>query len=207
MQALCQRLGLVDRRAIGFVGVLGLVALGVDRAAVAAHLQEVVEDVVADGVVFVDVGGVLRRAGLVDVSLDHSGGDPGVGQVVQVVVGDRGAAGEQQGDAGGRGVVGADVVDDVVRDRGPGEDLVGPDRVPADRRAVRRAVLLDPRGLGRVGGQRIVGAAEQDGRRGDVGELVALDEGVRRAVHHAQPGAAESGEPVTGQRDVVGRGE
>ena len=81
------------------------------------------------------------------------------------------------------------------------------DRVAADRRAVRRAVLLDSRGLGRVGGQRIVGAAQQDGGRGDVGELVALDEGVRRAVHHAQAGAAESGEPVTGERDVVGRGE
>src|SRR6201999_709478 len=112
------------------------------------------------------------RSGLVDVSLDHSGGDPGVGQVVQVVVGDRGAAGEQQGDTGGGRIVGADVMDDVVRDRGPGEDLVSPNRVPADRRAVRRAVLLNPRGLGRVGGQRIVRTAEQDGRRGDVGGLV-----------------------------------
>ena len=49
---------------------------------------------VLSSLMLVEFCGVL---GLVDVPLDHAGGDPGVGQVVQVVVGDRRCRGRTAG--------------------------------------------------------------------------------------------------------------
>src|SRR5262249_32986988 len=54
---------------------LALVSLDVDGPAVAERLHEAVDEVVADRVVAVDVGGVVGVVDVVDVALDHAGGD------------------------------------------------------------------------------------------------------------------------------------
>lgn len=119
----------VDRLAIGFVVVGALVSFHVHAAPVAEHLEVVVDEVVADRVVGVDVERVRGVVRGVDVSLDDTGGDACVGQVVELVLGDQRVSGVQQRDAACRGVVGADVVNDVVRNRVAGGDFVRPDRV------------------------------------------------------------------------------
>jgi hypothetical protein len=126
---------------------------------------------------------------------------PVVGQVVQVVAGDRRVLREQQGDAAGRGVVGADVVDDVVRHRGAGQDLVGADRVAADRRGVGVQFCLIP-----AASDESVGSGSYVQPSRIAVEAMSVNSLPWMSVLTApyitlRPGAAELGEPVSGEGD------